>query len=69
MKELLSVTDTGIGPAEWTYPSAAPSYPAPPVSSGGSYSPLPGGAFSYPGESLSHHPTTEPVPLPTGTCD
>lgn len=61
------VTDTGTaGSAEWTYPSAAPSYPAPPVSSGGSFSPIPGGAFSYPGEALSHHPTTEPVPLPTG---
>ncbi|XP_031773102.1 protein lozenge-like [Apis florea] len=58
--------DTGTaGSAEWTYPSAAPSYPAPPVSSGGSFSPIPGGAFSYPGEALSHHPTTEPVPLPT----
>ncbi|XP_072761383.1 uncharacterized protein [Anoplolepis gracilipes] len=57
--------DTGVSTTEWTYPSTAPSYPAPPVSSSGSYSPLPGGAFSYPGESLSHHPTTEPVPLPT----
>ncbi|KAL6418359.1 hypothetical protein ACFW04_012186 [Cataglyphis niger] len=56
---------TGAGTTEWTYPSTAPTYPAPPVSSSGSYSPLPGGAFSYPGESLSHHPTTEPVPLPT----
>ncbi|EZA61532.1 Histone-lysine N-methyltransferase SETMAR [Ooceraea biroi] len=61
----LGYINTGIGPTEWTYPSTAPSYPAPPVSSSGSYSPLPGGAFSYPGESLSHHPTTEPVPLPT----
>ncbi|XP_077260311.1 uncharacterized protein LOC143896353 isoform X2 [Temnothorax americanus] len=64
-REPRSKTNTGIGSTEWTYPSTAPSYPAPPVSSGGSYSPLPGGAFSYPGESLSHHPTTEPVPLPT----
>lgn len=57
--------DTSTAAAEWTYPSAASSYPAPPVSSGGSFSPIPGGAFSYPGEALSHHPTTEPVPLPT----
>lgn len=57
--------DTSTSTTEWSYPSTAPSYPAPPVSSGGSYSPIPGGAFSYPGESLSHHPTTEPVPLPT----
>lgn len=61
----LFVTDTGVG-TEWAY-STASSYPAAPVSSSGSYSPLPGGAFSYPGESLPHHPTTEPVPLPTGT--
>ncbi|KOX79562.1 hypothetical protein WN51_02828 [Melipona quadrifasciata] len=61
----LETYDTSTGTAEWTYPSAAPSYPAPPVSSGGSFSPIPGGAFSYPGEALSHHPTTEPVPLPT----
>ncbi|KAH0547299.1 hypothetical protein KQX54_018503 [Cotesia glomerata] len=46
---------------EWTYPTA-PTYPAPTGSDAGSYSPIPG-AFSYPGESLSHHPTTEPVPL------
>ncbi|XP_061940755.1 runt-related transcription factor 1-like isoform X4 [Apis cerana] len=65
-REPRSKTNTGTaGSAEWTYPSAAPSYPAPPVSSGGSFSPIPGGAFSYPGEALSHHPTTEPVPLPT----
>ncbi|XP_011297447.1 protein lozenge isoform X1 [Fopius arisanus] len=58
--------DNAASTAEWSYPSAAPSYPAPSGSDGGSYSPLPGGAFStYPGESLSHHPTTEPVPLPT----
>ncbi|XP_011497246.1 PREDICTED: runt-related transcription factor 1-like [Ceratosolen solmsi marchali] len=53
---------------EWAYPSTAPSYPAPAgnvVGGGGSYSPIPGGAFSYPGEALAHHPTTEPVPLPT----
>ncbi|XP_017875423.1 protein lozenge-like isoform X2 [Ceratina calcarata] len=54
--------DTSAVTAEWPYSSAAPSYPAPPVSIGGSFSP---GAFSYPGESLSHHPTTEPVPLST----
>ncbi|XP_012270246.1 protein lozenge isoform X2 [Orussus abietinus] len=57
--------DTSTSTTEWTYPATAPSYPAPPGSGGGSYSPVPGGAFSYPGESLSHHPTTEPVPLPT----
>lgn len=63
---------------EWAYPSAAPSYPAPAGSAAGgvatagggsgsgSYSPIPAGAFSYPGEALAHHPTTEPVPLPTG---
>ncbi|XP_076545160.1 uncharacterized protein LOC117604534 isoform X3 [Osmia lignaria lignaria] len=56
--------DTGAGATEWTYSSAAPSYPAPPVSSGGSFSPIPGGAFSYLNESLSHHPATEPMPLP-----
>ncbi|XP_034951465.1 runt-related transcription factor 1-like isoform X2 [Chelonus insularis] len=56
--------DNNVSTAEWTYPSTAPSYPAPSGSDGGSYSPLPAGAFSYPGESLSHHPTTEPVPLP-----
>ncbi|XP_047349534.1 protein lozenge isoform X2 [Vespa velutina] len=56
--------DTSTSTTEWSYPSTTP-YPAPTVSSGGSYSPIPGGAFSYPGESLSHHPTTEPVPLPT----
>lgn len=55
---------------EWAYPSsagAAPSYPVSASSSGGGgpYSPAPGGAFSYPGEALAHHPTTEPVPLPT----
>ncbi|XP_031786968.1 runt-related transcription factor 1 [Nasonia vitripennis] len=62
---------------EWAYPSAAPSYPAPAGSAAGgaatagggsgsgSYSPIPAGAFSYPGEALAHHPTTEPVPLPT----
>ncbi|XP_076763645.1 uncharacterized protein LOC143431041 isoform X1 [Xylocopa sonorina] len=55
--------DTSTGTAEWAYPSTAPSYPAPPVSTGGSFSPIPVGAFSYPGESLPH-PTTEPVPLP-----
>nr|KAF7438286.1 hypothetical protein H0235_000677 [Vespula pensylvanica] len=60
-----AIFDTSTSTTEWSYPSTAPSYPAPPVSSGGSYSPIPGGAFSYPGESLSHHPTTEPVPLPT----
>ncbi|XP_076680914.1 uncharacterized protein LOC143375561 isoform X2 [Andrena cerasifolii] len=63
-REPRSKTNTSGGTAEWTY-SSTPSYPAPPVSSGGSFSPIPGGAFSYPGESLSHHPTTEPVPLPT----
>lgn len=60
------IIDTSTSTTEWSYPSTTPSYPAPTVSSGGSYSPIPGGAFSYPGESLSHHPTTEPVPLPTG---
>ncbi|KAF7995650.1 hypothetical protein HCN44_006757 [Aphidius gifuensis] len=56
--------DNAASTAEWSYPSAVPSYPAPSGSDGGSYSPLPGGAFAtYPGESLSHHPTTEPVPL------
>ncbi|XP_058803831.1 protein lozenge-like isoform X3 [Phymastichus coffea] len=61
----------GSGATEWAYPSAAPSYPAGPAGSAGggggagSYSPIPGGAFSYPGEALAHHPTTEPVPLPT----
>lgn len=63
---MIFVADTSTAATEWTYPSAASSYPAPPVSSGGSFSPIPGGAFSYPGEALSHHPTTEPVPLPTG---
>ncbi|XP_066597385.1 protein lozenge-like [Prorops nasuta] len=55
--------DTSTSTAEWTYPSAAPSYPAPPTGSG-SYSPIPAGAFSYPGEPLSHHPNPEPVPVP-----
>ncbi|XP_063984880.1 runt-related transcription factor 3-like isoform X5 [Diachasmimorpha longicaudata] len=64
-REPRSKTNNAASTAEWSYPSAAPSYPAPSGSDGGSYSPLPGGAFStYPGESLSHHPTTEPVPLP-----
>ncbi|KAK0081886.1 hypothetical protein PV325_011413 [Microctonus aethiopoides] len=58
-------SDNIASTAEWSYPSAAPSYPAPSGSDGGSYSPIPAGAFSYPGESLSHHPTTEPVPLST----
>ncbi|XP_015598790.1 protein lozenge [Cephus cinctus] len=75
--------DTSSGEAEWTYPTAVPSYPGaatggggsagggsgggsgPPGGGSGSYSPIPVGAFSYPGESLSHHPTTEPVPLPS----
>ncbi|XP_033230562.1 protein lozenge-like [Belonocnema kinseyi] len=56
--------DTSTSATDWSYTPAAPSYPAPP-GSGGSYSPIPGGAFSYPGESLAHHPTTEPVPLPS----
>ncbi|XP_076292372.1 uncharacterized protein LOC143214819 isoform X2 [Lasioglossum baleicum] len=64
-REPRSKTNTSTGTTEWAYSSSAPSYPAPPVSSGGSFSPIPGGAFSYPGEPLSHHPTTEPMPLPT----
>ncbi|XP_043482117.1 protein lozenge-like isoform X2 [Leptopilina heterotoma] len=56
--------DTSTSTTDWSYTATAPSYPAPP-GSGGSYSPIPGGAFSYPGESLAHHPTTEPVPLPS----
>ncbi|XP_023245069.1 mucin-2-like [Copidosoma floridanum] len=62
-------------PGEWAYPST-PSYPAPTAESVGvgggvcgSYSPIPGGSFSYPGEALAHHPTTEPVPLPTVSSD
>ncbi|XP_023318082.1 protein lozenge-like [Trichogramma pretiosum] len=65
--------------SEWAYPSATapatavavPSYPgssaaaaAAAAAVGGPYSPVPGGAFSYPGEALAHHPITEPVPLP-----
>ncbi|XP_020707072.1 protein lozenge-like isoform X2 [Athalia rosae] len=54
--------DTGTGTTDWTYPSTATGYPA---GSSSSYSPI----FSYPGESLSHHPTTEPVSLPTVITD
>ncbi|XP_051156054.1 runt-related transcription factor 1-like isoform X2 [Leptopilina boulardi] len=63
-REPRSKTNTSTSTTDWSYTATAPSYPAPP-GSGGSYSPIPGGAFSYPGESLAHHPTTEPVPLPT----
>ena len=60
------ISDTSTtSTTDWSYAPTAPSYPAPP-GSGGSYSPIPGGAFSYPGESLAHHPTTEPVPLASG---
>ncbi|XP_046753802.1 protein lozenge-like isoform X2 [Diprion similis] len=56
--------DTSTGTTDW-YPPSNSSYTG---AGSGPYSPLPA-AFSYPGESLSHHPTTEPVSLPSVLSD